>query len=321
MRTYSIVALLGLSALGAGCIIINPEPEPEPELPPSFVSFGMSWGWGPCPPGVDCSGSLVFDAGGTLRLDTPCGGGLGIQCELEDSATYQFTVSRADRDATIAVLTDPALIRLLDREGPVCEPVLDVGEEMRLRTEGAEYANQTVFCKDAPVVRVREALSALVAEYLDAPQPPPPPPDALVLVSGGWSFGHCIGQCVGELTVDDAALRFTITGHQDEDPVYLDNAGGLTELGEEALRSILAELAGEKLEERYGCPDCADGGASHVTLARDGVISTHTYEFNDPPPVLAELDALLDSLMAALESCSANEYVAISDECTPRPVE
>jgi hypothetical protein len=317
MRTYSIVALLGMSALGAGCIIVQPEPEPEPEPPRTFEGFEMSWGYGPCPPGEDCSGSLGLDAGGTLRLDTPCMTQLGIRCDRESSGAYAFQVSPADLDATVAVLAHPDLIRLLDRPGSVCEPVVDVGEEMRLRMDGVVHANQTVFCDDAPIVAAREALSALVAKYLG----PEPPPGRVVLESAGWSFGHCLGQCVGDLAVDGGALRYTITGHRPEDPVYLDNAGTLTELGDEALRSILAGLAGETLEERYGCPDCADGGASHVTLARDGVTSTHTYEYNAPPSVLAELDALIDELVAALESCSANEYVAISAGCTPRPAD
>lgn len=312
MRTDYIIALLGLSALGAGCIIVEPGPEPEPQR--EFESFRIDWGFGEVSPGADQSGSLQLDADGTLRLDTPCMDGI---CDRVTPGSYIVVVSAAERDATIAVLTDPDLIRLLASEQSLCTPVEDVNEIMSLAMTGVEYSNETVLCEDAPLEAARAALTALVEEYFDIA----PPLEAPVLVSGGWSFGHCIGQCVGELAVDGADLRFTITGHQAEDPVYLDNTGTLTAEGLEAVQSAQAALAGEALEQRYGCPDCADGGASHVTLSRDGETSTHTYEFGDPPAVLAELDAWTASVMAALESCSANAFVEITADCTPRAAE
>jgi hypothetical protein len=312
MRTHSIIALLGMSALGAGCVIVEPGPEPEPQR--EFESFRIDWGWGEGPPNADQSGSLQLDADGTLRLDTPCMGGI---CDRVTPGTHEVVVSPADREATIAVLTDPDLLRLLASEQSLCTPVEDVNEIMTLAMNGVEHSNETVLCEDAPLKAARAALGALVEEYFGIR----PPLEAPVLVSGGWSFGHCIGQCVGELAVDGADLRFTITGHQAEDPVFLDNTGTLTDEGLEALQSAQAALAGEALEERYGCPDCADGGASHVTLARDGETSTHTYEFGKPPAVLTELDALLDSVMAALETCTANAFVEIAADCTPRAAE
>jgi hypothetical protein len=312
MRIHSIIALLGMSATGAGCVIIDPGPEPGPQR--DFESFRIDWGFGEVALGADQSGSLQLDADGTLRLDTPCMEGV---CDRMAPGSYQAVVSAADRDAAVAVLTDPDLTQLLARESSVCAPVEDVDEIMTLTLTDVEHSNQTVLCDNAPIVAARAALSALVEEYFVLA----PPAGAPVLVSAGWSFGHCLGQCVGELAVDGSDLRFTITGRLPEDPVYLDNTGTLTELGEEALRSAQAALAGEALEERYGCPDCADGGASHVTLARDGEVSTHTYEFSNPPAVLTELDALLDDLMGALESCSANGFVEITADCTPRAAE
>jgi hypothetical protein len=123
---------------------------------------------------------------------------------------------------------------------------------------------------------------------------------------------------VGELAFDGTGVKLTITGHEPEGEVYLDNAGDLTGDGLQALQIALAALTGVALEETYGCPDCVDGGASHVTLARDGVTSTHTYEYREPPEVLTELDALLEKLNDALETCTANEYIEIGDGCKPR---
>lgn len=309
-----------MSALGAGCIIVEPEPEPEPESEPQpqpqreFESFRIDWGVGAVVPGADQSGSIQLDADGTLRLDTPCLAGI---CDSVAPGSYEAVVQDADLDAAIAVLTDPDLVGLLALERTVCTPVEDVDELMSLAVTGVSYSNQTVLCEDAPIVAARAVLNRLVEDYFLTP----PPLEAPVLVSAGWSFGFCAGQCVGTLTVDGAELRYSITGHQPEDPVYLENAGTLTPAGLEAVHAAQAALADEALEERYGCPDCADGGASHVTLSRYDEVSTHTYEFNNPPAVLAELDALIASVMAALESCSANQLVEITADCTPRAEE
>lgn len=308
MRTHFIIALLGLSALG-GCVV---EPAPEPSR--EFESFRMNWGYGPCAPGGDCSGSLELDASGRFLLDTPCMDGLGIDCNFESPDTYVFTISDADLDAAVAVLTDPDLVSLLAREAAVCEQALDVGEQMVLVMAGIEHANETVFCDARPVADARAVLAELVNEYLIGE----PPSSTRTLVSAGWSFGFCGGACVGELAFDGTAVQLTITGHEPGGEVYLDNAGDLTGDGLQALQTALAALTGVALEETYGCPDCVDGGASHVTLARDGVTSTHTYEYGEPPEVLTELDALLEKLNDALETCTANEYIEIGDGCKPR---
>lgn len=298
-----------MSALGAGCVV---EAEPGPSR--DFESFRMSWGYGPCAPGVDCSGSLELDASGRFRLDTPCMDGLGIECHLESSDTYEFTISDADLDEAIAVLTDSDLVRLLAREEAVCEQAQDVGEQMVLVMNGVEHANGTVFCDARPVADARAVLAALVNEYFIGD----PRGDASLLVSAGWSFGFCAGPCVGELVFDGTDVQLTITSRELGGEVYLENAGNLTGDGLQTLQAALAALTGVALEETYGCPDCADGGASHVTLTRDGVSSTHTYEYGKPPAVLIELDALLEQLDDALETCTANEYIDIGDGCTPR---
>lgn len=303
MRFVWISVVSFVSMAGAGCA------EPAPEPVGQFESFRMSWGAGPCPPGGDCEGSIELLANGSLRLDTPCSGHLA--CDGLIPGTHQAVVSAADLDATIAVLTAPDLIALLDGPRPVCEPPTDIYESVAVVMDGVEHGNETTTCTAAPLRRARDALSALVEEYLG-------PGAAPVLLGGGWRFGFCAGPCVGQLGLSGTAARYTITGHRVEDPVFLDNRGMLTAAGVQAVYAAMVALRDVPLMEVYGCPDCADGGASHVTLSREGSTSMHTYGYGNAPAELGEVDALLTELMDALETCKSTPLIAVDNTCVPR---
>lgn len=297
-----MISLFTVSALGAGCI----EPEPEPEPGGQFDSFRMTWGSGPCPPNSDCEGSIELLADGTLRLDTPCSGFLA--CDGLLPGTYEAVVSYDDLDAAIAALTAPDLIELLDGVRPVCQPPTDIYESFAVVIDDVEHGNETTTCDAEPLQRARDELSELVEKYFN--------PGVPLLLGGGWSFGRCAGQCAGELALNGTAARFTITGRPEE-PVVLDNRGMLTTEGLEAEYEIMAALRDVPLAEIYGCPDCTDGGAGHVTIAREGQVSSHTYELNNPPPELADVDTLLNELMSALETCTSTPYIEIDSDCIP----
>lgn len=102
-------------------------------------------------------------------------------------------------------------------------------------------------------------------------------------------------------------------------PPYLDNTGTLTEQGRDELLAVQAALSEVMLQQRYGCPDCADGGASYVTLAHEDEVSSHVYEYGNPPPELSAVDALLTALMDALAKCRETELIDIAPGCVPRP--
>lgn len=306
MRTRSITVFLGMSALGAGCIIAEPAPEP----PREFQSFRVDWGLGTVPGGAAQSGAIQLDADGTLRLETPCLAGI---CDNMAPGRYETVVRDADLSAAVAALTDPDLVQLLALERTACTLAQDVDEIMSLAVTGVSYSNQTVLCLDGPIVAARAVLNQLVEDYFQIARPPAAP----VLVSAGWDAGRCGVECLGELTMDGVDVRYTITGRPPENPVRADNAGTLTAAGQEAVQSALATLASAQLDEVYGCPNCLDGGISLITLARDNDVVTHRYESNNAPAVLAELDALVISAIAALESCTANQLVDIAADCTP----
>lgn len=141
-----------------------------------------------------------------------------------------------------------------------------------------------------------------------------------ILAGGSNSWGLCVGECMFELaidagtgTCDDAQLttreRLTTT-------TLRTNRGLLTPRAHEAARELATAVQDATLEATYGCPDCADGGASTITLLRSGVESTHEYEFGSPPPALQELDAFVQELITSLRSCESGPLITIDGACT-----
>ena len=95
------------------------------------------------------------------------------------------------------------------------------------------------------------------------------------------------------------------------------NEGALTPVGRERIDAAAAALGDATLEPVYGCPDCADGGAAYLTLARDGVATRHDMEFGEPPAELAELYEIATSLIDSLEGCEPSELADVAESCEP----
>ena len=137
------------------------------------------------------------------------------------------------------------------------------------------------------------------------------------LTGAGWSFGMCAGLCRADLTLDGDDLVLD-GGGQMGDPL-VETHGTLTLEGRAQLDTALAALGDTLLEPQYGCPDCADGGASYIVLERDGQTTRHDMEFGAPPPELAELDALAATFIDALRDCQSGELVSVGDDCVAWP--
>lgn len=140
------------------------------------------------------------------------------------------------------------------------------------------------------------------------------PPESEEVTSVTFGGGLCpYGACHAELTLDGDAVTYDgldVNG----DP--WSNSGTLTADGAAALADAEASVAGVPLDETYGCPGCDDGAAITVTLrADDGETRSTTYEGGDPPPELAELDAVLMDIAAALTTCVASDLVELDPGC------
>ena len=135
------------------------------------------------------------------------------------------------------------------------------------------------------------------------------------ITEAGWSFGFCLGPCRGELGIDGEALALRVTDRTGSQ-VLAQNRGRLTSSGSARLAGVGASLPAELLET-YGCPDCADGGASFVTVARDSASRRTEYEYGNPPAELAAADSFLTAVMEALRDCRPTPEVTLEAGCTP----
>jgi hypothetical protein len=145
-----------------------------------------------------------------------------------------------------------------------------------------------------------------------------------VIVSARNSFGHCAGECTFELSI--AITSVSMSACDDVDLAISDtpgtgllraNSGKLTPLAHQQVRTLAEALVGVELQDTYGCPDCADGGASRITLSRLRSVSSHTYEYLNPPEELVAADSLVQALIGGLRDCETNPYLTLAPGCTP----
>jgi hypothetical protein len=169
--------------------------------------------------------------------------------------------------------------------------------------------------------RRRPALAALaVAGLLLAPacasnEVTNPTPTNRV-TKAGWSFGFCLGACRGDLSIDADRLDYRMRDRAGEETL-LANAGSLTDSGRARLAELATALGATPLQDVYGCPDCADGGAAYLELQRPAGLSTTRYEYRQPPPSLQALDDFLAQVIEALQTCAATSAVQLDAGCQP----
>ncbi|MDC0680198.1 hypothetical protein [Sorangium atrum] len=131
-----------------------------------------------------------------------------------------------------------------------------------------------------------------------------------------YSFGLCSGECITTVSRDGAELSLKACTHNQGCP--RSNLATLTDEGARKLDEIEDALSGVALDDRYGCPDCADGGATSVHLRRDGLETSHLYGYAEAPAPLLALDHLVAELRLGLDSCTPGPLLTLSPGCTPK---
>ena len=162
--------------------------------------------------------------------------------------------------------------------------------------------------------RFRFLLGTLALFTLSCAQDSPTASSARV-VDAGSSFGFCIGPCRTELQLSGESLAVRVTDRTGNQAIA-QNRGRLTSRGSARLAGLSASLP-DNLLEQYGCPDCADGGASWLTVARESGTRRTEYEYGKPPSELAAMDEFLASVIQALRECRETSDVALEAGCTP----
>jgi hypothetical protein len=154
----------------------------------------------------------------------------------------------------------------------------------------------------------------------------PPPDDTLPLISFGWSFGECWGECRGTLWVEpNGEVSFESRGWDEQ--IFTVTTGIAHDSTLESIGAAYDALDRPSLQATYGCPDCADGGAEWARFDDDIDPEETTWEWGDPPAPLVDLRAALRTLADALQTCSDGagydqETCEISgdNEVDPEPV-
>jgi len=122
-----------------------------------FESFRYSTAGGLCPDDMDCVGFIELTSDRVLMVDR--NGELPV-------VVHQAEVTAGELADAVPVLTDRALVALLDLGEPPCVPPSDVFEEMTLvEGSGRQHKNSVTFCEDAPIAAARATLRALADAY------------------------------------------------------------------------------------------------------------------------------------------------------------
>lgn len=104
----------------------------------------------------------------------------------------------------------------------------------------------------------------------------------IVSVKSGQSFGMCIGKCYNELIVENNSVTLKQIERKDRggDPQTIEHRDD-TRLGQ--IKTDLNNFSKKKflkLDEVYGCPDCADGGAEWLEVRfTDGTSRKVTFNY------------------------------------------
>lgn len=111
-------------------------------------------------------------------------------------------------------------------------------------------------------------------------------------IKNGYSFGECIGFCVGDMVVEQNEQTLTLStwiSNEAEEYQGIHAASAWNEIQNAIDIDAFCGMA-----DVYGCPDCADGGAEYLSMICDGQEKTVTFEFGTTD--LVEINPLLELL-------------------------
>lgn len=110
----------------------------------------------------------------------------------------------------------------------------------------------------------------------------------------GTSFGECLGYCIQYVTIEGGQALLTMKGWDMDGPLEDKNCS--IQYFRDPLPDYLEKFDLEAfmdMDDVYGCPDCADGGAEFLELSIRGTVKLVTFEYGDAP---AEISGVVESL-------------------------
>jgi len=120
-----------------------------------------------------------------------------------------------------------------------------------------------------------------------------------IQINSGTSFGECWGYCVFELELDNSNALFKASNWgwdpygELPDLILEDN---LNQIVWQQLVDLIDFEYFQSLDDIYGCPDCADGGAEFIEIIYDGVVKLVTFDAYTEIDGIQELTLFLRDL-------------------------
>ena len=143
-------------------------------------------------------------------------------------------------------------------------------------------------------------------------------PQTSIQINSGTSYGECWGYCVFELELDNSNALFTASGwgwYEFPDLFLEDNLS--QEMWQQIIELIDFEYF-QSLDDVYGCPDCADGGAEFIEIIYDGIAKQVTFDAYTEIDGIQELTLLLRNLRAEYwNQINGNQECYIMPEVGP----
>ena len=235
---------------------------------------------------------------------TTCAGETGASCADEEYCRFDTDATCGSADRTGVCALRPQFCT--EQHDPVCGcDGQTYGNACSARANGVDVASEG---------RCDLASAGLCEDQQHATK----------IIDGGSSFGFCVGKCSTNLTIEPNRLRIAdpcdvaevTVCTNDPDRACEHTQAALTVLGHDRARALAEALRGVSLQARYGCPDCADGGKSWIVVKRDGDQGFEVdYETPNPPAVIAEADAFVQTLIRDIRACRSTDLVKVYDDC------
>lgn len=120
-------------------------------------------------------------------------------------------------------------------------------------------------------------------------------------IKAGQSFNMCVENCFQELSVNNQQVVLTVDDrgfHTNEDAKVFAKTDVSAEEWDH-WQSLIDKEVFLALEDVYGCPDCADGGAEWLEIQSPDITKKVVFEYRNPP---AAIGKLVDELREKRES-------------------
>ena len=134
------------------------------------------------------------------------------------------------------------------------------------------------------VVIILEGVSCSIESELLAPDT-----EYEMVIRSGTSYGMCVGYCVRSLDISGANATYYMVGYQTDDYPMKTKPG---KISIEEWNNLIIEIDEKQIKRMnnvYGCPDCADGGAEWVEIVTKSYSKKITFEIYDVPGEISEL--------------------------------